>query len=594
MSNQTPVPAPGSAEEPVEIDPFPLRGLSMPGDVPRQPSAIDEVANAYMDELLDLDPGFATVLGLPGRETEYRDYSPAGYEAQAEAARETLLRLEDLAPMDQVDRVTLDAMRERLGLELQIHEAGLNLSTLNNIASPAQEIREIFDLMPTDTAEHWSHIAGRLANVPDAVLGYTTSLREGLSRGLVAAVRQVNAVVEQIERFTEDGGYFDDLAATAETTEGGRHSEHALPAELKEELRASAEAARTAYRHLAAFLKDELLPHAPMEDAVGRERYALMSRVFLGSEVDLEETYWWGVEELDRIIAEQEEVAGQIKEGASIEEAMKALDEDPARQLHGTAALQEWMQELSDRVMRDLADVHFDIPDIMRRLECRIAPTNEGGIYYTGPSDDFSRPGRMWWSVPKGEDTFTTWKETTTVFHEGVPGHHLQVATATFQRQLLNNWRRNACWVSGHGEGWALYAERLMEQLGYLKDPGDRLGMLDAQRMRAARVVFDIGIHLGLPVPERWGTGTWTPEKGYEFLRRNIAISEGQLKFEFTRYLGWPGQAPAYKIGQRLWEQIRDEVSEREGEEFNLKAFHTRALNLGSVGLDTLRRALLD
>jgi uncharacterized protein (DUF885 family) len=229
----------------------------------------------------------------------------------------------------------------------------------------------------------------------------------------------------------------------------------------------------------------------------------------------------------------------------------------------------------------------------MRTLECRIAPTHEGGIYYTGPSDDFSRPGRMWWSVPEGEDSFTTWKETTTVYHEGVPGHHLQIATAVYQRQLLNSWRRNAIWVSGQGEGWALYAERLMQELGYLNDPGDRLGMLDAQRMRAARVVFDIGVHLELEVPQRWGSGTWTPEKGYEFLRKNIAISEGQLDFEFNRYLGWPGQAPSYKVGQRLWEQIRDEVREREGDSFDLRAFHTRALNLGSVGLDTLRRALL-
>jgi uncharacterized protein (DUF885 family) len=250
------------------------------------------------------------------------------------------------------------------------------------------------------------------------------------------------------------------------------------------------------------------------------------------------------------------------------------------------------MQDLSDKAVDELSG-HFDIYEPMRRLECLIAPTHEGGIYYTGPSDDFARPGRMWWSVPEGEDSFTTWKEATTVYHEGVPGHHLQVATATYRRELLNNWRRNICWVSGHGEGWALYAERLMEELGYLADPGDRMGMLDAQRMRAARVVFDIGVHLELEVPERWGSGTWTPEKGYEFLRRNIAISKGQLDFEFTRYLGWPGQAPSYKLGQKLWEEIRDERRRREGAAFDIKAFHSQALNLGSVGLDTLRRALL-
>jgi uncharacterized protein (DUF885 family) len=559
-----------------------------PGAPPARPAtAIDAVATSYYEALLELMPNFATELGIPGHETEYQDYSPAGIEALAEATRETLLRLDDLQPTDDVDAVTLDAMRERLGLDLEIHETGLAYAELNNIACPAQNIRAIFDLMPTDTVEQWTHIAGRMANVPAAIDGYISSLRAGRERGLVAARRQVSIVVEQSTKYAEDGGFFDALGAT--TTAGDVE----LPEPVREQLRAGADAARAAYRALAAFLQDDLLPTAPEKDAVGRDRYALMSRVFLGSAVDLEETYQWGVEELDRVIAEQEAVANEIREGASIEEAMRLLDEDPARQLQGTDALQSWMQELSDKAVDAMAGVHFDIPDIMRRLECRIAPTNEGGIYYTGPSDDFSRPGRMWWSVPEGEDSFTTWKETTTVYHEGVPGHHLQVATATYQRALLNPWRRNAIWVSGQGEGWALYAERLMQELGFLSDPGDRLGMLDAQRMRAARVVFDIGVHLELDVPERWGEGTWTPEKGYDFLKKNIAISEGQLDFEYTRYLGWPGQAPSYKIGQRLWEQVRDEVRAREGDAFDLRAFHTRALNLGSVGLDTLRRALV-
>ncbi|MHA7180661.1 DUF885 domain-containing protein [Arthrobacter sp. MDB2-24] len=570
MTQDTPASFPSSSQQPA-----------------RQSTAVDAVATSYYETLLELMPNFATELGIPGHETEYQDYSPAGIDALADAARDTLRRLDGLQPADDVDAVTLDAMRERLGLDLEIHDAGLGYAELNNIACPAQNIRAIFDLMPTATAEDWGNIAGRMANVPGAIDGYIASLRAGRERGLVAARRQVGIVIEQSTKYAEDGGFFDTLGATARSDDGD------LPDSVQQELRSGADAARGAYRSLASFLQDDLLPTAPEKDAVGRERYALMSRLFLGSAVDLEETYAWGVEELDRVIAEQEAVANEIREGASIEEAIRILDEDPARQLQGTDALQAWMQELSDRAVDAMAGVHFDIPDVMRRLECRIAPTNEGGIYYTGPSDDFSRPGRMWWSVPEGEDSFTTWKETTTVYHEGVPGHHLQIATATYQRALLNPWRRNAIWVSGQGEGWALYAERLMQELGFLADPGDRLGMLDAQRMRAARVVFDIGVHLELEIPERWGEGTWTPEKGYGFLKRNIAISEGQLNFEYNRYLGWPGQAPSYKIGQRLWEQIRDEVRAGEGGTFDLRDFHTRALNLGSVGLDTLRRALV-
>jgi uncharacterized protein (DUF885 family) len=551
----------------------------------RPKTAIDAVADAHTDTLIRLNPSFATIMGVPGHDTEFQDFSPAGIEEFAAAARETLDALSGLAPVDDVDAVTLDAMRERLGLQLEFHESGWHAAELNNIESPAQNIRSIFDLMPTETEEQWEHIAGRAGNVPGAIRGYIESLRSAKEAGRVSASRQVSIVIEQATKYAAGDGFFAKLAAGAKTADGP------LPAALQENLDGGAAAARTAYAGLASFLKDELLPAAPEKDAVGRERYALASRGFLGAAVDLEETYAWGIGELERIIAAQEAVASEIRPGASVAEAKEILNSDPSRQLKGTDALKAWMQELSDRAVADLADVHFEIPDVMKTLECLIAPTDEGGIYYTGPSDDFSRPGRMWWSVPAGEDTFTTWAETPTVFHEGVPGHHLQIATAAYRRELLNSWRRNVCWTSGHGEGWALYAEKLMEELGYLKDPGDHMGMLDMQRMRAARVVFDIGVHLELEVPARWGSGTWTPEKGFDFLKANLEISEGQLQFEFARYLGWPGQAPSYKVGQRLWEQIRSELESRPG--FDLKAFHTKALNIGSVGLDTLKRAML-
>jgi uncharacterized protein (DUF885 family) len=551
----------------------------------RPATAIDAVADAYTDTLIRLNPSFATELGLPGHESEYPDFSPAGHEKFAAAARETLAGLDGLEPVDDVDAVTLDAMRERLGLQLEIHASGWDAAELNNIESPAQQIRAIFDLMPTDTAEQWDHIAGRAHNVPGAIDGYIESLRAAKEDGKVSAARQVSIVIEQITKYAAEDGFFAQLAAGARTAEGP------LSPELQARLDDGAAAARVAYSRLAGFLESELLPVAPEKDAVGRERYALASRQFLGAAVDLAETYAWGVQELERIIAEQEGVAAEIRPGATVEEAKEILNNDPARQIQGTGALKAWMQGLSDKAVAELAGVHFEIPDVMKTLECRIAPTDEGGVYYTAPSEDFKRPGRMWWSVPAGEDTFTTWAETTTVFHEGVPGHHLQIGTAIYRRELLNKWRRSVSWTSGHGEGWALYAEKLMQELGYLKDPGDHMGMLDMQRMRAARVVFDIGVHLELEVPERWGSGNWTSDKGFEFLKANLPISGGQLKFEFARYLGWPGQAPSYKVGQRLWEQIRAELESRPG--FELKAFHTKALNIGSVGLDTLKRALL-
>lgn len=553
-------------------------------DTQRTPSPIDKIAEDWVDTAAELSPGLATYIGRFEHNGRLDDLSPEGHEKGVAAARAALAALAQATPVDDVDVVTKADLTGDLELMIALHEAGAHLRDVNVIASPAQELRNVFDLMPTDTIEDWSVIATRLGAVPVAITGYIATLRQGIATGVVPARRQVLEVAKQIGRYTADNGFFATFAGEAAPAEGQ------LPASLARELSDNANAARVAYDELASFLTGELAPAASEEDAIGRELYALHSRRFLGAEIDLDETYEWGVQELARMVAEQEAIAHEIKAGATVEEAVAFLEEDESRKLHGTEALQRWMQETSDRAVTELGKSHFDIPEPIRTLECMIAPTNEGGIYYTGPTDDFSRPGRMWWSVPEGVDTFDTWRELTTVYHEGIPGHHLQIAQAVYNRGELNSWRRLLAGSSGHAEGWALYAERLMEQLGYLDDPADRLGMLDGQRMRAARVVLDIGVHLGKPRLD--GTGTWDAEYALEFMRRNVNMSDEFIQFEVNRYLGWPGQAPSYKVGQRIWEQIRADAEQREGDDFDVKRFHMRALRLGGVGLDTLRMAL--
>ncbi|WP_454158427.1 DUF885 domain-containing protein [Microbacterium lacticum] len=550
----------------------------------RTPTAIDRIAEAWVDDIAEMLPTVATYIGRFEHNGRLEDLSPAGHEARNRAAQDTLAALQAAEPVDEVDVVTKADLSAELELSIALYEAGAHLRDLNVIASPPQDLRSVFDLMPTDTVEDWSLISDRLRAVPAALDGYVQTLRAGIEAGVVPARRQVREVVTQIARYTADNGFFASFAHEAAPAEGH------LPASLARAVAEHAGAARVAYDELADFLRDELAPVASEHDAVGRELYALHSRRFLGAEIDLDETYEWGVAELARMVAEQESIANEILPGATVEEAVAFLEQDPERKLHGTDALQKWMQETSDRAVAELGESHFDIPEPIRTLECMIAPTNEGGIYYTGPTDDFSRPGRMWWSVPEGVDSFDTWRELTTVYHEGVPGHHLQIAQAVYNRAELNSWRRLLAGSSGHAEGWALYAERLMEQLGYLDDPADRLGMLDGQRMRAARVVLDIGVHLGKPRLD--GEGVWDADYALEFMRRNVNMPDEFIQFEVNRYLGWPGQAPSYKVGQRIWEQIRDETAEREGDDFDIKRFHMRALRLGGVGLDTLRLAL--
>jgi uncharacterized protein (DUF885 family) len=554
----------------------------------RTPTPVDASAERYYDAAVALDPCTATHDGVPGYDDQLPEYSPDWFAERSELRRRTLHELHALEPADAIDRVTIAALREELGAAEALRDSGAEESDLNVIDSPIQNIRDVFDLNSTATADDWATIARRLAAVPASLHGFTRSLRYAAERGRIAARRQVQRCAEQCAEFAAHRGVIDHFATTARTAEGP------LPDAVHRDVHHGAEAARHAYAELARFLRDELLDRAPETDGVGRDRYPLYSRIFLGAQVDLEETYAWGQAELARIVADMAATAERIRPGATTEQAIEALDADPARKLAGTAALQAWMQETSDAALAALAGVHFDIPEPIRRLECRIAPTHQGGIYYTGPSEDLeTRPGRMWWSVPEGVTEFATWRERTTVYHEGVPGHHLQIAQTAYRRNLLNRWRRVGSWVSGHGEGWALYAERLMADLGYLDDPADYLGMLDGQSLRAARVVLDIGVHCDFPAPDEVGGGKWTYEKAWQFLTAHANMAEGFLRFELDRYLGWPGQAPSYKIGERLWLQLREEAARRAGADFDVRAFHRAALDVGSVGLDVLRTAVL-
>ncbi|SCL39686.1 Uncharacterized conserved protein, DUF885 familyt [Micromonospora pallida] len=550
---------------------------------------IDDLANRYVVEWAELNPAGATHVGIAGYDDRLDDLSPDGYAARAELTRRTLAELDGTEPDTPAEQTAKEAMQERLGLALARYDAGEETSEINVIASGLHDLRGVFDLMPTEGAEAMANIAARLNQFAGALESYKTTLREAADAGHASAQAQMIEVAKQCDVWTDPDG--DNVFHSLVERLGADGT-------LGAELRRGAAAATAATAEFGRFLRTELAPRGREKQAAGRERYELASQYFLGARIDLDETYAWGFEELARLEADMRTVAARIVgPGATIDEAVAALDADPARTIQGKEAFRDWMQALADKAISELHGTHFDIPEQVRRIECCLAPTSDGGIYYTGPSEDFSRPGRMWWAVPQGVTDFSTWREVTTVYHEGVPGHHLQVAQTAVRAELLNRWQRVLCWVSGHGEGWALYAERLMDELGYLEDPGDRLGMLDAQAFRAARVIVDIGMHLELEIPRDNPFGfhpgeRWTPELGWEFMRTHCRVQEESLRFELNRYLGWPGQAPSYKVGERIWLQARDEAKTRKGAAFDLKEFHRQALDLGALGLDPLRQAL--
>ncbi|MDN6235139.1 MAG: DUF885 domain-containing protein, partial [Corynebacterium flavescens] len=489
--------------------------------------------------------------------------------ADLDALDDTTDESDDEDDFDDVDYVTAAVLRDRLCLELDLHHHGEDIRSLNNIASPVQTIRDSLLLMPQETDEDHEAIRSRLSKVGTALHGYRDSLVEAASRGMIPPQRQISEVIVQCERLADADSMLDGL---------GVHG-------------SEIDSAKTAFGDFSDWLSNELQPQSSTEDAVGRERYERFSRLFVGDTVNLDEAYEWGLQRLQEIRVEQEAIAHQLYGSeCSTRAAMRNLNQEERYQLRGTEALVKWMQETADNVITELNGSAFDIPEEILDIECCIDPAGTGGIFYTPPADDFSRPGRMWWSVPAGQDLFHTWQELTTVHHEGVPGHHLQIGTALVQEDL-NLWRRAVTWNSGHGEGWALYAEQLMADMGYLEDPGFRMGLLDSQRLRAARVVVDIGLHLGKKLPDANSSGKWDKSHVKTFMRENTAMDDANLNFEVTRYLGWPGQAPSYALGERLWQNTRDSAV---AQGMEVKDFHSQALALGSVPMSILRDIILN
>ncbi|MFH9400317.1 DUF885 domain-containing protein [Streptomyces sp. NPDC017638] len=545
-----------------------------------------QVADAYVDDLIALDPVTGTYLGVPESSSRLPDYSPAGWDAQARLTRATLARLDEAERQPGADsdaeRRCGRLLRERLTARLAVYEAGEHLREVGNMHTPGHEVREIFTVTPADTEEDWAAIAERLRAVPDALAGYRASLRLGLDRKLFAAPRPTATFIGQLTEWAGTGegrGWFEDFAAAG-------------PEALRAELDEAARAATGAVVELRDWLRQVYAPAiegAP--NVAGRERYARWARYYNGTDLDLDEAYAYGWAEFHRLLGEMREEAEKILPGAKTPWAALAHLDAHGRHVEGVDEVRDWLQGLMDRAIEELDGTHFELAERVRRVESCVAPPGGAAApYYTGPSEDFSRPGRTWLPT-MGLTRFPVYDLVSTWYHEGVPGHHLQLAQWVHVADGLSRYQATVGMVSANVEGWALYAERLMDELGFLRDPEERLGYLDAQMMRAVRVIIDIGMHLELEIPAdspfRPGE-RWTPELAEEFFGAHSSRPADYVESELTRYLTMPGQAIGYKLGERVWLLGRERASARHGAAFDLKAWHMAALSQGSLGLDDL------
>ena len=546
--------------------------------------AVRALADAYVADGHPLDPCVATGLGVPGFDHLLTDHSSDGVAERVALARRTLTALDGTPPDDEPDRRCAALLRDRLTLELDRFDAGEHLRPLRIIGSPVQTLRSCFDLMSLGDDSAWEQAAHRLEAVPAAYEQLRAALAEGLRQRVLAAPRQALACADQLAIWAGAApgraSWFAGFAAAG-------------PPSLRARLDSAVANADHAVGDLARWLRQTYAVAAEQQpDAVGPDAYALGARQFLGARLDVDEAYDWAWEELRRIEDEMVGVAARIVPGGTVDEAMRHL-ETAGEALDDARALQSYLQRLIDDTIHELGRDAFAIAEPLRRCEAMLAPAGSASAqYYTGPSLDFSRPGRTWNPV-EGRTRFPVWSEVSTCYHEAVPGHHLQLAQWIYRAPQLSVYQTTA-FVAGNGEGWALYAERLMDERGALADPGHRMGYLVAQQMRATRVIVDLGMHHGLACPtgQPFHPGEpMTPQLGRDFLFAHAGRDQAFLGSEWVRYLGWPGQAISYKLGERVWLAGREAARRRaavQGRPFDLRGWHAQALDLGSMGLDLL------
>ncbi|MBW3621341.1 MAG: DUF885 domain-containing protein, partial [Actinobacteria bacterium] len=417
------------------------------------------LSDRFVDDYAARSPLAATTRGIEGHDHELDDRSPAGIEALADLLRRTRDELAALPEgSDRDARLAVRVLDAFTRDELGLIERGDHRRDLSHLASAVAAVRETIDGQDRSSPAAWAAVAARLKGMDRFLAGWRESLAEGLATGDVVAARQVRSVIRQLRTSVEPAGTYS--LVVAEHVGG----DDALAAELHEGLAVT----RAANVAAAEWLEQEYLPAASSEDGVGRERYALEAAYHVGRDLDLDETYAWAWGVIGELRTRMVAVAGDLDPDADLHEVVARLKTDPSAAAATQADFAAAMLDRQHRALELLAGRHVDVPVEIRDVEVRLAaPGSPLGAWYRSPSEDLSRPGQIWWSLGS-KAPVPLWEEVSTAYHEGFPGHHLQVALALTMGDRLSRVHRLLYWKPGTGEGWALYAERLMDELGFL------------------------------------------------------------------------------------------------------------------------------
>lgn len=536
-------------------------------------SLIFKLSDEYFQKTLEYDAIESTYAGIHDQDGYWNDYTFHKTDPFLKIAKSYRKKILNAEPIDYYDELAKKIILIDIDNYLNTAEDYYHYIDFGSVFSEPQSIYEVFEVMPKETKSDILNITKRMEKIPSAFSEWITSLKDVAKFNFVNAKIRVDYLINILDNYADDK--FVKIAQDIDPQNS--------------RLLKAARQADIACEQLSSWLELKYKPIAEEKFSIGRERYLKNIKEYTGLDIDPQLIYDWGVSELAQINNQMRELASTMGNFEHLTDVRDYLNNHPDYIIEGKDNFKKFLEGIIQKAITELNGTIFTIPAKIKKCEVIMdEDTIDESPYYKEPSDDFTRPGRTYYPT-LGRTHFTTWENYSTWFHESVPGHHLQFGISKLNKDTLSRYQREAAWSSGYGEGWALYSEKLMDELGYFEDPGYKMGYLMCQAMRAARVIVDIGLHLQYKSP--YGD-IWNPENAVRFMEEYALLNHDYAVSEVKRYISWAGQAITYKLGERAWLKAREDAKKRLGDKFDLKKFHMYALKLGPMGLDMLEDEL--
>ena len=536
----------------------------------------DLVERSWQEDMVDL-PEAATFYGWPGRHTTWTDLRPDAIEDRHAKlhARKAELDTIDASALGEVDAVTHALFDWELCDRIDRIALRDELQPLNQLEGPQQDPAMVITAMPAASDDDREAIVERLSRLAPLIDQSVDLLREGVAAGIVPPAVCLRDVPEQIaNQLVADPA---DSALLAPLGDGDAALQERAASIYRDEI-------APAYLRLAAFVRDTYLPSCrePISCTAlpgGHDRYAFYVRHYTTTDLSAEDVHRIGLDEVARIGSEMRKVMADVGFEGDFADFARFLATDDRFFFTSGEELVGTYREIAARIEPRLPELFARQPRLAYAIEPvpAYAEKSQTAAYYMPGAPDGSRPGTFFANTYDLRSR-PSWEMESLTLHEVVPGHHLQIALAQEQDDLPA-FRRNA-WFTAHGEGWGLYSESLGTELGLYTDPYQRYGAYFGEMWRAIRLVVDTGMHaMG-----------WSREQAIAYAEEHSGRTDHDVVVEIDRYIVWPGQALAYKIGELEIQRLRRRAADRLGARFDVRSFHDEVLRHGLVPLDLLAR----